>query len=270
MEDERLLLSEPVQAESAVAGMAAAGVDVVRIHARWIDVSPGRGAKHRPRGFDPGNHRSRRYHWETLDRAIDLTRAAGMRVMLSVTGPGAAVDEPQPAQAQPSLQAEPGAVREVRARRGDALRRPRRPLPDLERAERRGLARAAADLRRRAASAPPPRRTSTAASCAPRGRRSSARTRARRCCSASSLRSGTGRSRPAARSRRSRSCASWRAWTAATSRCAAGPCRNFSPRAPTPSAITRTASSSAPRTPTRIATRPRSATCRASSPCSTG
>jgi hypothetical protein len=88
MEDERLLLSEPVQAEGAVAGMAAAGVDVVRIHARWIDVSPGRGAMHRPRGFDPGNHRSHRYHWETLDRAIDLTRAAGMRVMLSVTGPG--------------------------------------------------------------------------------------------------------------------------------------------------------------------------------------
>ena len=39
-------------------------------------------------GFDPANHRSRRYDWETLDRAIDLTRAAGMRVMLSVTGPG--------------------------------------------------------------------------------------------------------------------------------------------------------------------------------------
>jgi hypothetical protein len=88
MEDERLLLSEPVQAEGAIAGMAAAGVDVVRIHARWIDVSPGRNAMRRPSGFDPGNHRSRRYHWHTLDRAIDLTRAAGMRVMLSVTGPG--------------------------------------------------------------------------------------------------------------------------------------------------------------------------------------
>jgi hypothetical protein len=88
MEDERLLLSEPVQAQSAIAAMAAAGVDVVRIHARWIDVSPGRGAMRRPRGFDPGNQRSRRYRWETLDRAIDLTRAAGMRVMLSVTGPG--------------------------------------------------------------------------------------------------------------------------------------------------------------------------------------
>ena len=45
MEDERLLLSEPVHAETAIAGMAAAGVDVVRIHARWIEVSPGRGAR---------------------------------------------------------------------------------------------------------------------------------------------------------------------------------------------------------------------------------
>ena len=88
IEDERLLLSEPVHAETAIAGMAAAGVDVVRIHARWIEVSPGRGERRRPAGFDVGDHRSRRYGWETLDRAIDLTRAAGMRVMLSVTGPG--------------------------------------------------------------------------------------------------------------------------------------------------------------------------------------
>ena len=88
MEDERLLLSDSTQAQGAIAGMAAAGVDVVRIHARWIDVSPGRNAMHRPRGFDPGNERSRRYDWQTLDQAVDLTRAAGMRVMLSVTGPG--------------------------------------------------------------------------------------------------------------------------------------------------------------------------------------
>ncbi len=88
MEDERLLLSAPFEAEGAVNAWAASGVDVVRIHARWIDVSPGRNRMHRPRGFDLGNHRSRRYDWSTLDRAIDLTNAAGMKVMLSVTGPG--------------------------------------------------------------------------------------------------------------------------------------------------------------------------------------
>jgi hypothetical protein len=88
MEDERLLLSQPGQAPAAVAAMAGAGVDVVRIHARWIDVSPGQNARHRPRGFDPGNERSRRYNWATLDQAVNLVRGAGMRVMLSVTGPG--------------------------------------------------------------------------------------------------------------------------------------------------------------------------------------
>ena len=75
MEDERLLLSEPVHAQGAIAGMAAAGVDIVRIHARWIDVSPGRNAMRRPRGFDPANHRSRRYDWETLDQAVEPRRA---------------------------------------------------------------------------------------------------------------------------------------------------------------------------------------------------
>ena len=88
MEDERLLLSAPAETEGAVNAWAAAGVDVVRIHARWIDVSPGRDRMHRPAGFDVANHRSRRYDWATLDRAIDLTRTAGMKVMLSVTGPG--------------------------------------------------------------------------------------------------------------------------------------------------------------------------------------
>ena len=88
VEDERLLLSEPFFAEGTIASMAAAGVDVVRIHARWYEIAPRRRSLRRPARFDPSNHRSRKYKWETLDRAISLTRAAGMGVMLSVTGPG--------------------------------------------------------------------------------------------------------------------------------------------------------------------------------------
>ena len=107
MEDERLLLSEPVHAETAIAGMAAAGVDVVRIHARWIDVSPGRDSRRRPRGFDLADHRSRRYDWQTLDRAVDLTRAAGMRVMLSVTGPGPLWTSLAPARGNPRYKPSP-------------------------------------------------------------------------------------------------------------------------------------------------------------------
>jgi hypothetical protein len=81
MEDERLLLSDPTEAEGTIAAWAAAGVDVVRIHARWDDIAPGRNRVHRPR-------HPQRYDWAVLDRAVDLTRAAGMQVMLSVTGPG--------------------------------------------------------------------------------------------------------------------------------------------------------------------------------------
>jgi hypothetical protein len=86
MEDERLLLGASWRAPAAVAAWRDLGVDVVRLHASWARIAP-RGRK-RPRGFRGGDHRSRRYHWGALDRAIRLVRANGMRVMLTVTGPG--------------------------------------------------------------------------------------------------------------------------------------------------------------------------------------
>ena len=167
--------------------------------------------------------------------------------MLSVTGPGPAVDEPRASAAQPALQAEPGAVREVRPRRGDALRRSRRPLPDLERAERVGLARAAADVRGAARllprlPAPLPR---------PRARRA-AGDRAR----------GPGRAGPARRARAARSHRDLDAQPglaaavparagvrgpALQEACAAVRAAASGRRARTPSATTRTGSSSAPR-----------------------
>ena len=127
MEDERLLLSEPVHAESAIAGMAAAGVDVVRIHARWIEVSPKRDARTKPRGFAVGDHRAHRYDWQTLDRAVDLTRAAGMRVMLSVTGPGPLWTSGAPARRNPRYKPSPRLfgrfARAVATRYGDRVDR---------------------------------------------------------------------------------------------------------------------------------------------------
>ena len=190
--------------------------------------------------------------------------------MLSVTGPGPLWTSRNAAQAQPALQAEPGAVREVRPRRRDALRRPRRPLPDLERAERRGLARAAADVRGAARlhprlAAPLPR---------PRARRA-AGDRARR-----PGRAGAARRARAARSPRDLHAQPGLAAAVPARAGVRGPALQADAQRPvprlqaraarTPSATTRTASSSAPRTPTRTATRPRSATCRGSSPCSTG
>ena len=87
IEDERLMLSEPLRSAETVAQWKAVGVETVRIHAQWFRVSPGVTAKKRPRGFDPANHRDRRYTWGSLDQAVALVHGAGMRVMLTVTGP---------------------------------------------------------------------------------------------------------------------------------------------------------------------------------------
>ena len=88
MEDERLLLSEPGPAPAVVAAWRELGVDVVRLQAVWAKIAPS--GRRRPHGFRGGDHRSRRYRWGRLDRAVELLRANGMRVMLTVTGPGPA------------------------------------------------------------------------------------------------------------------------------------------------------------------------------------
>ena len=86
MEDERLLLSDPWAAPGVVAAWRELGVEVVRLHAGWARIAPA--GRRRPRGFRAGDHRSRHYHWRALDNAVGLVRANGMRVMLTVTGPG--------------------------------------------------------------------------------------------------------------------------------------------------------------------------------------
>jgi hypothetical protein len=86
MEDERLLLSDPWRSPGVVADWRELGVDVVRLHAGWARTAPA--GRRRPPGFRGADHRSRRYRWGALDRAIGLVRANGMRVMLTVTGPG--------------------------------------------------------------------------------------------------------------------------------------------------------------------------------------
>lgn len=88
IEDERLLLTDARRAPAAVRTWAAMGVDVVRIHARWWTIAPGEERRRRPRRFDPRDHEDRLYDWRALDRAVRLVTRAGMRVMLTVTGPG--------------------------------------------------------------------------------------------------------------------------------------------------------------------------------------
>ncbi len=86
MADDRLLFSDGGAA--AVRDWASAGVDVVRIHARWDAVSPQPDATVPPEGFLPENANDPQYRWGVLDRAVGLVRGAGMRAVLSVTGPG--------------------------------------------------------------------------------------------------------------------------------------------------------------------------------------
>jgi hypothetical protein len=71
--DDRILLAEGgASAQRAVQQWREAGVDVVRIHARWDRVERSEG----------------QFDWARLDEAIGLVRGAGLRVMLAVTGPG--------------------------------------------------------------------------------------------------------------------------------------------------------------------------------------
>jgi hypothetical protein len=88
MEDEGLLLNNPQLAPSAVIAWSQLGVDVVRIHARWWEIAPAGGNTKAPAGFNASNPDDRRYRWDSLDSAVATVRAAGMRVMLTITGPG--------------------------------------------------------------------------------------------------------------------------------------------------------------------------------------
>ncbi|HEY3186373.1 MAG TPA: hypothetical protein VGJ70_02785 [Solirubrobacteraceae bacterium] len=86
--DDRLLFGDPDAAAAAVGEWSAAGVDIVRIHARWSSIAPDRDAVVPPREFHPANPGDPRYDWAALDRAVRLVRGAGLRVMLAITGPG--------------------------------------------------------------------------------------------------------------------------------------------------------------------------------------
>ena len=58
------------------------------------------------RGFNAKTPTTRRYNWGALDNAVNTVRATGMRVMLTITGPGPAVGLDRPGQAQPALDPE--------------------------------------------------------------------------------------------------------------------------------------------------------------------
>jgi hypothetical protein len=88
MEDEGLLLSNPQLAPAAVIAWKDLGVDVVRIHARWWEIAPRGASTKAPSGFNASDPNDAGYFWTPLDNAVATVRATGMRVMLTITGPG--------------------------------------------------------------------------------------------------------------------------------------------------------------------------------------
>ena len=83
MEDERLLLADPDRGRGRGRRVEALGVDVVRIHARGGPSRRGASRMHRPSGFDVGNERSPATTGRRSTARSTVTRAAGMKVMLT-------------------------------------------------------------------------------------------------------------------------------------------------------------------------------------------
>src|SRR4051794_41208223 len=88
MADDRVLLAGGQTADTAVARWRDLGVDIVRIHAVWWRIAPHARSLRPPARFRPADPADPRYAFGPLDEAIGRVRAAGMQVMLTITGPG--------------------------------------------------------------------------------------------------------------------------------------------------------------------------------------
>ena len=84
--DDRILLTGGAKADQMVAEWKREGVDVVRIFALWRRYAPGANSRKMPAGFDASNPNSG-YDWFALDQAVQRVHAAGMKIMLTISGP---------------------------------------------------------------------------------------------------------------------------------------------------------------------------------------
>jgi hypothetical protein len=101
--DDRLLLEGGADPDRVVGEWRANGVDVVRIFALWSRIAPA----HEPAGFDGANQHSPGYQWGTLDEAIRRVRGQGLKVMLTVSGPGPVWTSRSPGRGNPRYKPDP-------------------------------------------------------------------------------------------------------------------------------------------------------------------
>ncbi len=118
--DDGVLITHPERGPAAVLEWRKLGIDVVRIHARWVAIAPGQQKRRPPAGFDPTDPDDPHYDFKLVDRAVALVRAAGMRVMLTITGSGPLWGSEVPAAGNSRLRPDPrrfGQFAEAVARR---------------------------------------------------------------------------------------------------------------------------------------------------------
>ena len=140
---------------------------------------PGLHKTRAPRGFQATDPDDRHYNWATLDQAVDLLIAAATQADARDHRIWPAVGQRHPARRQPRYKPDPEKLCGLRARRGGALRRRRRPLHLIwNEPNQAGLAATAVPLLARITAAAR-RRTSTAALRACGGPGSAASTRPR-------------------------------------------------------------------------------------------
>jgi len=84
--DDRVLVTGGSQATKMVAEWKRNGVDTVRIFALWSRVAPSPKSKQPPKRFNAADPAG--YNWYLYDPAVDLVRAAGLKVSLTLSGPG--------------------------------------------------------------------------------------------------------------------------------------------------------------------------------------
>ena len=86
--DDRVLQAGGLRADEAVTEWKRLHIDTVRVFAQWSKIAPTVDSTRAPAGFDPRDPASQGYDWRSLDAAIDRVTTAGLKVILTVTGPG--------------------------------------------------------------------------------------------------------------------------------------------------------------------------------------